>query len=189
LAFRRGFKSQCERRAVEYRKQLGLHPTAPLSATALAKHLGITVWSTQDIASLSANDMQLLNNEQDDSWSALTMRVGTSNLVLFKPVSSAGRRNSVIMHELSHIILGHELAEACILEDGSLVPGNFSQDQEDEADWFAGTLLLPRPALLFIQSRRTASQLACERYQVSNEMLTWRTRMTGVAHQMRRRRG
>ena len=187
MAFRRGFKSQCERRAVEYRKQLGLHQTAPLSAAALAKHLGVTVWSTKDIAALSANDMRVLNNEQDDSWSALTMRVGTSNLVLFKPVSSTGRRNSVIMHELSHIILGHELAEACILDDGSLVPGNFSQDQEDEAEAHAGTLLLPRPDLLAIQNSGTPPQLSCERYQVSREMLTWRTRMTGVAYQMRRR--
>ncbi len=189
MAFRRGFKSQCERRSVEYRKQLGLHQTAPLSATALAKHLGVTVWSTEDISSLAANDLQVLNDEQDDSWSALTMRVGTSNLVLFKPVSSHGRRNSVVMHELSHIILGHELAEACILDDGSLVPGNFNQDQEDEADWFAGTLLLPRPALLFIQSRKMPTQIACQQYQVSGDMLSWRTRMTGVAHQMRRRRG
>ena len=93
------------------------------------------------------------------------------------------------MHELSHIILGHELAEACILEDGSLVPGNFNQDQEDEADWLAGTLLLPRPALMAIQSRRTPQHVACEHYQVSTEMLTWRTRMTGVAYQMNRRRG
>jgi len=189
LAFRRGFKSQCERRAVEYRKQLGLNNTAPLSSEALAQHLGVTVWSTDDIAQLSANDVAVLNDEQDDSWSALTMRVGTSNLVLFKPVSSSGRRNNVIMHELSHIILGHELAEACILEDGSLVPGNFNQDQEDEADWLAGTLLLPRPALMAIQSRRTPRHVACEHYQVSSEMLTWRTRMTGVTYQMKRRRG
>ena len=189
MAFRRGFKSQCERRAVEYRKQLGLNNTAPLSSEVLAQHLGVTVWSTDDIAQLSANDVEVLNDERDDSWSALTMRVGTSNLVLFKPVSSSGRRNNVIMHELSHIILGHELAEACILEDGSLVPGNFNQDQEDEADWLAGTLLLPRPALMAIQSRRTPQQVACEQYQVSAEMLTWRTRMTGVAYQMKRRRG
>lgn len=93
------------------------------------------------------------------------------------------------MHELSHIILGHELAEACILEDGSLVPGNFDQDQEDEADWLAGTLLLPRPSLLAIQSRRTPQHTACDQYQVSAEMLTWRTRMTGVAYQIKRRRG
>ena len=189
MAFRRGFKSQCERRAVEYRRQLGLPNIDPLSAEVLARHLGVTVWSTDDITQLSANDIQVLNDEQDDSWSALTMRVGTSNLVLFKPVSSSGRRNNVIMHELSHIILGHELAEACILEDGSLVPGNFNQDQEDEADWLAGTLLLPRPALMAIQSRRKPQHVACEHYQVSTEMLTWRTRMTGVAYQMNRRRG
>ena len=189
MAFRRGFKSQCERRAVEYRKQLGLNTTAPLSAEELAQHLDVTVWSTDEITQLSANDVEVLNDELDDSWSALTMRVGTSNLVLFKPVSSSGRRNNVIMHELSHIILGHELAEACILEDGSLVPGNFNQDQEDEADWLAGTLLLPRPALMAIQSRRTPQHVACEHYQVSAEMLTWRTRMTGVAYQMKRRRG
>lgn len=189
MAFRRGFKSQCERRSAEYRKQLGLHTTAPLSAELLAEHLNVTVWSTQDIAELSANDMQVLNDELDDSWSALTMRVGTSNLVLFKPVTSSGRRNNVIMHELSHIILGHELAEACILDDGSLVPGNFNQDQENEADWLAGTLLLPRPALLAIQNRRMPKNDACEYYQVSGEMLTWRTRMTGVANQMQHRRG
>jgi Zn-dependent peptidase ImmA (M78 family) len=92
------------------------------------------------------------------------------------------------MHELSHIILGHELAEACILEDGSLVPGNFNQEQENEADWLAGTLLLPRPALLLVQSRRMTNLAASDHYMVSHEMLTWRTRMTGVAHQMQRRR-
>lgn len=187
MAFRRGFKSQCERRAVEYRRHLGLSNTAPLSAESLAEHLGVTVWSTDDIKALSANDLEVLNDEHDDSWSALTMRVGTSNLVLFKPVAFTGRRNNVIMHELSHIILGHELAEACILDDGSLVPGNFDQDQEDEADWLAGTLLLPRPALMAIQSRQTSKQAACEQYQVSSEMLTWRTRMTGVTYQMLRR--
>ena len=61
MAFRRGFKSQCERRAVEYRKQLGLNNTAPLSAEVLAQHLGVTVWSTDDIAQLSANDVEVLN--------------------------------------------------------------------------------------------------------------------------------
>lgn len=189
MAFRRGFKSQCERRAVEYRKQLGLDATAPLSAEALARHLGITVWSTKDIESLSDDDMLVLNDSNDDSWSALTMRVGPSNLVIYKPVASLGRRNNVVMHELSHIILGHKLAQAFIMEDGSLAPGNFDQEQEDEADWLAGTLLLPRPALLAIHNRRMPNQVACEHHLVSNDMLTWRMRMTGVSFQMQRRRG
>lgn len=124
----------------------------------------------------------------DDSWAALTMRIGPSNLVVYKPVSSDGRKNNVIMHELAHIILGHELAQACLLEDGSLVPGNFSQDQEDEADWLAGTLLLPRPALMAIRTRRIPDDMACDQYLVSKEMLAWRIRMTGVDYQLSRRR-
>lgn len=188
MAFRRGFKSQCERRSVEIRKQMGIGQSEPLSADLLAEFMGITVWSTNMVDDIPAPDLATLNDEADDSWSAITMRVNASHLVLYKPVSSNGRRNSVIMHELSHIILGHELANACVLEDGSLVPGNFSQDQEDEADWLGGTLLLPRPALLSIRKGRLTDALACERYMVSREMLTWRFRMTGVDYQLGRAR-
>lgn len=188
MAFRRGFKSQCERRSVEFRRQLGLNQTDPLSADLLAKHLGVTVWSVADVAALGVEDVATLSDESDDSWSALTMRIGTDNLVIYKPVSSAGRRNNVIMHELSHIILGHDLADACIMDDGSLVPGNFDQDQEDEADWLAGTLLLPRSALISLRRRRIADQVACHLYLVSQEMLTWRLRMTGVDYQLARSR-
>ncbi len=187
MAFRRGFKSQCERRSVEYRKQLGVHASGPLSADRLADHLGITVWSVKDVEDLDAENLSVLTNEADDSWAALTMRMGASNLVVYKPVSSLGRRNNVIMHELSHIILGHELAQAFLMEDGSLVPGNFDQDQEDEADWLAGTLLLPRPALLSIRTQRIPDEVACDQYLVSREMLTWRARMTGVDYQLSRR--
>lgn len=92
------------------------------------------------------------------------------------------------MHELAHIILGHDLAEACIMDDGSLVPGNFDQDQEDEADWLAGTLLLPRPALMSIRRRQISEIVACDQYLVSREMLNWRVRMTGVDYQLARSR-
>lgn len=188
MKFRHGFKSQCERRSVEFRKQLGLQQTDPLSADKLASHLGVTVWSVREVAELNSHDLSVLTNESDDSWAALTMRIGTENLVLFKPVSSQGRRNNVIMHELAHIILGHELADACIMNDGSLAPGNFDQLQENEADWLAGTLLLPRPALMSIRRRRIPDHRACDHYMVSVEMLQWRIRMTGVDHQLSRSR-
>ena len=183
MAFRRGFKSQCERRSAEYRKQLGLKDVDALDAKKLAKHLGVTVWSVADVQGLLDEEVKTLIDPADDSWSALTMRLGAQDLVLYKPVSSVGRTNSVIMHELAHIVLGHELAEACLLPDGSLVPGNFSQEQEDEADWFAGTLLLPRPALVSIRLNRIADDVACSRFLVSREMLVWRNRMTGVEYQ------
>ena len=184
MAFRRGFKSQCERRSVEFRKQLELVQAAPLSYQFLADYLGVTVWSVVDVAGLSGNDRATLIDNGDDSWSALTMRLGTRDLVIYKPVSSPGRQNNVIMHELAHIILGHDLADAYLMEEGYLVPGNFNQEQEDEADWLAGTLLLPRPALMYIRTKGMDDRVACEHYQVSMDMLRWRYRMTGVDYQL-----
>ncbi len=184
MAFRRGFKSQCERRAVELRKQLGLGPRAPLLADDLAAHLRVVVWSTNDVDGVPIEVLNTLNDTNDDSWSALTVRIGTANLVVHKEVPSEGWRNSIVMHELSHILLGHELADACVLEDGSLVPRNFDQDQEDEADWLGGTLLLPRPAVLSIKSSGLSDSEACKRYLVTESMLNWRTRMTGVNQQL-----
>lgn len=186
MTFRRGFKSQCERRSVEFRKHLGSSPTAPLSAEDLAHSLGIVVWSTLQIAGIPSEHLEVLNDLADDSWAALTLRISSSNLIVYKPVPSTGRRNNVVMHELAHIILGHDLAQACLLDNGSLVPGNFNQDQEDEADWLAGTLLLPRPALLSIRERNLVDAEACQEYQVSQDMLNWRVRMTGIDYQVAR---
>ncbi|HRD68111.1 MAG TPA: ImmA/IrrE family metallo-endopeptidase [Candidatus Competibacter sp.] len=186
MAFRRGFKSQCERRSVEFRKQVGASAIAPLLAGDLARALGVTVWSTDQVSGVTREHLDVLNDQADDSWAALTMRVGSSNLVIYKPVQSVGRRNNAVMHELAHIILGHELARACLLDDGSLVPGNFNQEQEDEADWLAGTLLLPRPALLSIRERHLIDSEACQTYEVSQDMLAWRIRMTGIDYQLAR---
>ncbi len=188
MPFRRGFKSQCERRSVEFRRTLGLQQHAALSADRLAAEIDVTVWSVEDVEGVSTEAVRVLVDEADPSWSALTMRVGPYHLIVYKPVSSVGRRNSVVMHELAHIILGHELASACILEDGSLVPGNFDQDQEDEADWLAGTLLLPRPTLMSIRQRGLSDDAACREHLVSLDMLQWRFRMTGVDYQLARRR-
>jgi IrrE N-terminal-like domain len=186
VAFRRGFKSQCERRAVEFRRQFGVADAGPLSADRLAMELNVLVWSASDVRGLSVDSKAVLADEADDSWLALTMRMGASHLVIHKPVHMSSRRNSIVMHELSHIILGHQLAVAYILDDGSMAPGNFNQEQEDEADWLAGTLLLPRPALLSIRRRALKDHEACREYLVSLDMLKWRLRMTGVDFQLNR---
>ncbi|MEO0486919.1 MAG: ImmA/IrrE family metallo-endopeptidase [Pseudomonadota bacterium] len=173
---------------MELRKRLGIPEHGPLLADQLAEELGVTVWSVDQVAGMSSTSLQVLEDQQDDSWLALTMRIGPKHLVIHKTVSSEGHRNSIVMHELSHIILGHQLAEACMLEDGSLVPGNFDQDQEYEADWLAGTLLLPRPSVVSIRRRRLPNAVACQEYSVTQDMLNWRVKMTGVDRQFSRRR-
>jgi Zn-dependent peptidase ImmA (M78 family) len=88
------------------------------------------------------------------------------------------------MHELSHIILGHELTTGMFTEGGDFVPSTYDQDQEDEAAWLGGTLLLPRPALLWMRRRRLSDDEAATHFGVSPDLLRWRIRMTGIDYQL-----
>lgn len=185
---KRGFKSQCEKRTLNIREQLGLAPTDPLDASELAHHLNVTVWAANTIEGVSFEDLEQLTKADSDCWSAFTCRIGLKNLIVFNPSQSEARVNSVTMHELSHIILGHKLADVLTTEDGQIVPSHYDQEQEDEADWLAGTLLLPRPALLKVIRAGLAHAKICEKYMVSNQMLNWRLRMTGVKYQLNSRR-
>ena len=185
---KRGFKSQCEKRAVELRKRLGLEPTSPLSASKLAKSIGVTIWSTIEIEGLESKDLEQLTQNDSDSWSAFTLRIENKHLIVYNSSQSPARVNSVCMHELSHIILGHELHDAIVSTEGHLVPSNYNKEQEDEADWLGGTLLLPRPALLKVRSTGLTDDQTESEYLVSKDMINWRFRMTGVDYQLSNRR-
>lgn len=130
--------------------------------------------------------MQLVTKD-GSSWSAFTLRKSERHLIVFNPSQSEPRINSVCMHELSHIILGHKLHDAGISDEGLLVPSNYHKEQEDAADWLGGTLLLPRPALLSLRERKLSDPDIKIEYQVSQQMITWRFRMTGVDVQLRNR--
>lgn len=188
MAFKRGFKSQCERRSAETRKRLGFSPTDPLKARQLAHSIGVVVWSMNDVNGLSAEDFHQLAINDSDAWSAFTLRIENRHLIVFNPSQSDERINSVCMHELSHIVLGHRIHVAHISDAGHLIPGNFDKEQEDEADWLAGALLLPRPALLDIRRRTLTDDQIKEEYLVSLKMINWRFRMTGVDYQLSNRR-
>lgn len=185
---RRGFKSQCERRSAETRKSLGLKADEPLRGFDLAPLVGATVWNERDVAGLPVGNLKQLIQADGKSWSAFTLRIRMRHLILYNSSQSPPRINSVVMHELAHIALGHELHSASLSEDGHLVPSNYNQNQEDEADWLGGTLLLPRPALLRIRRDRLSDAEAMTRYQTSEEMFRWRLRMTGVDYQLGFRR-
>ena len=126
---------------------------------------------------------QLLISDAD-SWSAFTLGKVRHHLVVYNPAQAIPRINSVVTHELAHIILGHKLATAGLTDDGHLVPSNYDKGQEDEADWLGATLLLPRPALLVIRYERLTDHEATTKYMVSKKMLSWRFRMTGVDYQL-----
>jgi Zn-dependent peptidase ImmA (M78 family) len=93
------------------------------------------------------------------------------------------------MHELAHIIIGHNPGRIDVTEDGSLILNTYERQQEDEANWLAGSLLLPREALLWIKRQGLDLGTAARQYGVSVTMLQYRLNVTGVEHQSRRASG
>jgi len=63
---------------------------------------------------------------------------------------------------------------------------SYAKEWEEEADWLAGCLLLPRDALLHIKKAGMSDADATAEYCVSQRMLTYRMNRTGVARQFER---
>jgi Zn-dependent peptidase ImmA (M78 family) len=178
--FERGFKSWCERRAIEIRRALNLKQHEKLDPRLVAQHLDIRVWIVQDVPGLSPESMQLLTERENSTWSAITIVEGEKTLIILNSSHSPGRQSNDLMHELAHIILRH-LPEAMeIGPQGIALRQSYNKQQEQEADWLAACLLLPRPALIRIKRARVDLIEAATSYGVSRAMLNYRLAVTGV---------
>jgi Zn-dependent peptidase ImmA (M78 family) len=185
--FARGFKSWCETVAVQRRRLLGLEAWAPLAPAALANSLAIEVRAVDEVPGLDSKYRQALSADAG-SWSAVTITSGSKSVVILNSDHSQSRSASDLMHELAHLIIGHSPGRIDITEDGALVLNTYERLQEDEANWLAGCLLLPRAALLWIVRQRQDLGAAAGHYGVSSSMLQFRLNVTGVRQQDRRTR-
>lgn len=184
--FERGFKAWCERYSAEKRKALGLEPHSPLDARALAAHLGVRVWTPADVPGLNEQAIAVLlrnDGETPSDWSAVTLIAGSKVLVILNSSHSSARQASDLTHELAHRIRGHEAKEVSVSEDGLMLLSSYEKAEEEEADWLASSLLLPREALAWIKRRRLDAAAACTEYGVSARMLQYRISMTGINRQ------
>ncbi len=184
--FRRGFKTWCENVAIQQHRELGLRSFDPLDPWQLAEHLEVQVWTPEQIPGLDPNYLRRLVKEDPDSWSAVTIHMDSKNLIILNSGHRGGRPASNLAHELSHIILDHKPGRVDITEDGFLMLHTCNKDQEDEANWLTGCLLLPRDAVMLIRRQNIDLHSAARRYGVSLDMLRYRLNVTGVNFQISR---
>ena len=183
----RGFKTRCEEMSRALRTELGLGPVACLPAEQLASYLGVFLWSVNDLG-LSPADVKQLVHDDPDSWSAITVSAAGKDAIILNPNHRRGRYSSDVMHELAHLLLGHEPSTMFFAGEENLALRGFNKAAEEEADWLAGALLLPRDALVRLRSQKSAQEAACEEFGVSRQMLEFRMRVTGVERQFSRRK-
>jgi hypothetical protein len=183
--YKRGFKSWCENTSAALRTELKLGAVDALDPWKLAAHLDIVVWRVEEIPGIHAGCIAVLRADSD-SWSAATVCVGTRHAVILNSDHSPARMNSDFMHELSHLVLAHTPARVDVSSDQMLLLSTYNRAQEDEANWLSGALLLPRDALFNIRRKRLTDHAACRVYGCSQDMLTFRFRVTAVDLQLKR---
>ncbi len=186
---RRGFKTWCENAARGYRRELGLSPTAPLDPRVLARHLKIQIWRPADIPGLDSKTVRHLTVVARASWSAATLRQGNTSLIIINDSHSLTRQNNSLAHEIGHVVLRHEPAKMYVTPDGLMMMSEYDAEQEVEATWFAGAILVPRDALLDLVKRGIPDETAAAHFGVSAKLLLMRRSLTGVDIQLSRRRG
>lgn len=182
----RGFKARCEEMSRSLRTELGLHSVDPLPAKQLASYLGVYIWSVEALGLAPADVTQLLSNDPD-SWSAITVSADGKDAIILNPNHRRGRYSSDVMHELAHLLLGHEPSTMFFAGQENLALRGFNKAAEEEANWLAGALLLPRDALASMCARKGSTEVACDKFRVSRQMLEFRMRVTGVERQFSRR--
>jgi len=185
---RRGFKTQAERRSAQIRQALKLGPIAPLDPWKYAEHLGVVVLDFASLG-LSAKSVRQLTIVDDESWSAMTLKEGNLFGIVLNPAHALTRQRNDLTHELAHIELRHVPARVEVSGTGLLLLSDYSEEQEQEADWHAGALLVPRAGLVQHRARGNAVDDIANYYGISPALCEWRIRMTGVEVQMRRRTG
>jgi hypothetical protein len=182
--FERGFKTWAENTSGSVRGRLGLTSTDPLPPAVLANDLGVQIWTPSDVPALPQESLEYLVSPEGNEWSAVSVYVGPVGVIVVNPTHSTARQASDLMHELSHLIRGHQPSQIHHLLDGSQVSlRTFNPLQEAEADWLAGCLLLPRDALKYCMARKLSASQACGLYGVSTDLYRYRVNITGVNRQ------
>lgn len=182
---RRGFKSEAERQAAAIRERLGCEENESVPLNALAGDLGVRMVPADKLVPL--DQLRELQELQVDAFSAATFRLPDGRrVVVYNPMHNPGRTRSNQAHELAHIALGHTLRTVEKVGEQSFVTCDV--EQEEEADWMGGCLLLPRPVLLRAAfDGKTAAQIADE-HGTSEPMARFRLNASGVLVQVGRAR-
>ncbi|WP_330271630.1 ImmA/IrrE family metallo-endopeptidase [Lentzea sp. NBC_00516] len=106
--------------------------------------------------------------------------------VVYNPAHDRFRTRSTVAHEIAHVILEHEF-DLLIGDDDGCKFGTGTQ--EEEANWFAGELLLPQGAARAAVFRGDTYESVSAQFDISIQMARWRMNISGAVQIMKRRSG
>lgn len=131
--------------AQEERAGLGLGAVDPFDPYALAKEHGIDVYTLSGLHEFGLGAAVLSHFTVLDSsaWSAALLPLGDARVIIENESHRLVRRRSNIAHELGHHLLEHPFNSVILGEDHKR---QFNEQQEKQATFMAGELLIPLAA-------------------------------------------
>lgn len=185
MSLRRGFKKEANEYAREMRSELGLAPHDPLCPWRLADHMGYTVRKLSEYRAAHPEGVSyLLSGPGQRAFSALAFYTEDFAVIVHNDAHHPRRQAADIAHELAHGLLLHRPAPLTGV-DGSRL---YDWEQEDEANWLGPAILVSEEAAIFIAESQQSAADACQLYNVSNDLLQMRLRMTNAFVRVARRR-
>ena len=182
VAFRRGFKSRANDIALGLRVQLGLSKIAPLDPREILRRLSIEIVPLSRFRRDCPSATAALRSHSG-GFSAMLLAMGSRERIIIHNDSHSPRRQaSDLAHELAHVLLAHPAEQVCT---GDLARRSDSL-VEAEAAYLGGCILVPNEAANHIAFSGIDSHQAADSYGVSEEMITYRLRMSGSTKRVRR---
>jgi Zn-dependent peptidase ImmA (M78 family) len=182
---RYGFKAFAEKLAAQERTAVGLSLHDRFDPWNFATYMQVCVLAYDELQ-LSADHSEQLTKVDVGSWSGVTLSEAGKYFVVLNPKHDLRRQRNTLTHELAHITLGHIANRIEVSNSGAILLGEYADDQEQEADWLSGTLLMPRDGILKLRKKGVSAEQIADHFQVSKDLCEWRLRMTGIDRQLKK---
>jgi hypothetical protein len=177
MSLRHGFKASANRMALRLRGSFGLRPHDPIDLRAIANRLKIPVIELSSFREAHVGAVDQLFVVDQAAFSAATVPLPTGRrVIVYNDSHDRGRQNNSIAHEISHILLGHPPALPIDPSGKRLI----DREIEEEANWLGPTILISNEAALHIVRVRMGTEVACDLYGVSPQLLQMRRNASGA---------
>jgi Zn-dependent peptidase ImmA (M78 family) len=185
MTLRRGFKSEANGLALEVRAELGLPSHSPVCPFAIAENLCIPVFTVSSLLALDGEFAKQITRFLDDhlsAFSAITVFNGTRRCIVHNQRHAHVRQRSNLSHELAHALLMHP-PHPPFCSAGDRV---YKRELEEEASWLGPVLLVTNEAARWALAQGMSVPDAAKHFEVSEDLMQFRFRMSG-AQQIQRR--
>lgn len=183
---RRGFKEDAKRLTLEVRAEIGLDPLDRLDPRAVAVEYGVTIYTVTALAGACGPDVgEWLGGPGQEVFSAALVPCGTARFIVDNDLHAVTRRVSSIAHEMAHVLCEHRFTEVLVTVEGCRAA---SRDDEAEADWLGGELLITYTAAVAAARAGWDDQQVADAYGVSPRRAAMRMNASGARTVVQRQR-